>query len=72
MGNQSKGSIHLALGVAASKVKQISTHRYCRHCLEEQYHQYGEFFGQDFGTFKVQIAVANIKLNCQNFYNQPI
>ncbi|WP_252099626.1 TniQ family protein [Acinetobacter baumannii] len=44
MGSQSKGSIHLALGVAASKVKQISTHRYCRHCLEEQYHQYGEFF----------------------------
>jgi len=44
MGNQSNGSIHLALGVAASKVKQISTHRYCRHCLEEQYRQYGEFF----------------------------
>ena len=44
MRNQSKGSIHLTLGVAASKVKQISTHRYCRHCLEEQYHQYGEFF----------------------------
>ena len=44
MRNQSKGSIHLTLGVAASKVKQISTHRYCRHCLEEQYDQYGEFF----------------------------
>ena len=44
MGSQSKGSIHLALGVAASKVKQISTHRYCRHCLKEQYRQYGEFF----------------------------
>ncbi len=44
MGSQSKGSIHLALGVAASKVKQITTHRYCYHCLEEQYHQYGEFF----------------------------
>lgn len=44
MGSQSKGTIHLALGVAASKVKQITTHRYCRHCLEEQYHQYGEFF----------------------------
>ena len=44
MGNQSKGSIHLTLGVAASKVKQITTHRYCHHCLEEQYHQYGEFF----------------------------
>ncbi|MFX5121964.1 TnsD family Tn7-like transposition protein [Acinetobacter baumannii] len=44
MSHQSKGSIHLALGVAASKVKQISTHRYCRHCLEEQYRQYGEFF----------------------------
>lgn len=44
MGSQSKGSIHLALGVAASKVKQITTHRYCHHCLEEQYNQYGEFF----------------------------
>ena len=29
-------------------------------------------FGQEFGTSKVRIAVANIKLNCQNFYNQPI
>ncbi|WP_212387654.1 TnsD family Tn7-like transposition protein [Acinetobacter junii] len=44
MENQSKGSIHLALGVAASKVKQITTHRYCHHCLKEQYNQYGEFF----------------------------
>ncbi|MDH1916704.1 TnsD family transposase [Acinetobacter junii] len=44
MGNQSNGSVHLALGVAASKVKQISTHRYCGHCLEEQYREYGEFF----------------------------
>lgn len=44
MGNQSNGSIHLALGVAASKVKQISAHRYCRHCLKDQYHQYREFF----------------------------
>ena len=44
MGNQSKGSIHLALGIAASKVKQISAHRYCRHCLKDQYHKYGEFF----------------------------
>ena len=44
MGNQSKGSIHLTLGVAASKVKQITTHRYCHHCLEEQYREYGEFF----------------------------
>ncbi|WAU73630.1 TnsD family Tn7-like transposition protein [Acinetobacter sp. TR11] len=44
MGNQSKGSIHLALGVAASKVKQISTHRYCSLCLKNQYRQYGEFF----------------------------
>lgn len=44
MGSQSKGSIHLALGVAASKVKQISTHRYCPHCLEDQYREYGEFF----------------------------
>ncbi|WP_180060011.1 TnsD family Tn7-like transposition protein [Acinetobacter sp. YH12135] len=44
IGNQSKGSIHLALGVAASKVKQITAHRYCQHCLEDQYRQYGEIF----------------------------
>lgn len=44
MGNQSKGSIHLTLGVAASKVKQISMHRYCHLCLKDQYRQYGEFF----------------------------
>lgn len=44
MGNQSKGYIHLALGVAASKVKHISMHRYCHHCLEDQYREYGEFF----------------------------
>jgi len=44
MGSQSKGSIHLALGVAASKVKQITTHRYCLYCLEDHYRQYGEFF----------------------------
>ena len=44
MGNQSKGSIHLTLGVAASKVKQISMHRYCHLCLKDQYRQYGELF----------------------------
>lgn len=44
MGGQSKGSIHLALGVSASRVKQLSTLRYCSPCLEEQYRQYGEFF----------------------------
>ncbi len=44
MENQSKGSIHLALGVSASRVKQVSTLRYCSQCLEDQYRQYGEFF----------------------------
>lgn len=44
MGGQSKGSIHLALGVAASKVKQVSNLRYCSNCLEDQYRQYGESF----------------------------
>lgn len=44
MGIQSKGSIHLALGVAASKVKQVSTLRYCSQCLKDQYSQYGELF----------------------------
>ena len=44
MGDQSKGSIHLALGVAASRVKQVSTLRYCTQCLKDQYSQYGELF----------------------------
>ncbi len=44
MGNQSKGSIHLALGVAASKIKHLSTLRYCSHCIQDQYSQYGELF----------------------------
>lgn len=44
MGNQSKGSIHLALGVAASKIKHISTLRYCSQCIQDQYSQYGEPF----------------------------
>ena len=41
---QSKGSIHLALGVSASRVKQVSTLRYCSQCLKDQYSQYGELF----------------------------
>lgn len=44
MQNKSQGSIHLALGVAASRVKQISTLRYCSDCLNDQYIQYGECF----------------------------
>lgn len=44
MENQSQGSIHLAFGVAASRVKQISTLRYCYQCLNDQYIQYGEYF----------------------------
>lgn len=44
MGNQSKGSIHLALGVAASKIKHVSALRYCSQCIQDQYSQYGEPF----------------------------
>jgi len=44
MSNESKGAIHLSLGVSASRVKQIKTLRYCPGCLKKQFEQYGEYY----------------------------
>ena len=44
MEGQSQGSIHLAMGVAASIIKTPSHIRYCPACLKEQGRQYGEYF----------------------------
>ncbi|WP_137982558.1 TnsD family Tn7-like transposition protein [Desulfovibrio gilichinskyi] len=44
MAGQSKGAVHLALGVAASRIKQIRFLRYCPKCLETQLDHYGEYY----------------------------
>ena len=44
MASSSQGAIHLVLGVAASRVKQDRSLRYCPQCLGEQKQQYGEYF----------------------------
>jgi hypothetical protein len=41
---KSQGAVHLALGVAASRVKTPSFIRYCPSCLAEQRNQHGEYF----------------------------
>lgn len=40
----SQGAIHLALGVAASRVKQELSLRYCPQCMQLQKQQYGEYY----------------------------
>lgn len=44
MKSNSKGAVHLALGVAASKVKSAYYFRYCQKCMAEQLIKYGEYF----------------------------
>ena len=44
MSSSSQGAVHLALGVAASRVRQARSMRYCPQCLDEQKQQYGEYF----------------------------
>lgn len=44
MAGISQGTIHLALGVAASRVKQELSLRYCPKCLQEQKQQRGEYY----------------------------
>lgn len=44
MTGQSKGSVHLALGIAASRVKQVRFLRYCPECLAQQISQFGEYY----------------------------
>ncbi len=44
MADTSQGAIHLALGVAASRIKQTLSLRYCPQCVRLQQEQYGEYF----------------------------
>ncbi len=42
----SRGALHLALGLSASKVNVVSKFRYCPGCLKEQLANYGEYCWQ--------------------------
>lgn len=44
MAGNSHGAIHLALGVAASRVKQGMLLRYCPKCLQDYKRQHGEYY----------------------------
>ncbi|MDX8158771.1 MULTISPECIES: TnsD family Tn7-like transposition protein [Acinetobacter] len=44
MADISQGSIHLALGVNASRIPPIHKLRYCPQCLAEQLEKYGEYY----------------------------
>ena len=44
MAGTTRGAIHLALGAAASRLKQSNRLRYCPSCLKEQLKQFGEYY----------------------------
>ncbi|MFX2101665.1 TnsD family Tn7-like transposition protein [Acinetobacter baumannii] len=44
MADISQGSIHLALGINASRIPPIHKLRYCPQCLAEQLDKYGEYY----------------------------
>ena len=44
MAHISQGSIHLALGINASRIPAIQKLRYCPQCLVEQLEKYGEYY----------------------------
>ena len=44
MASNSQGTIHLILGVAASRVKQSRYLRYCPRCLQQQLKEKGEYY----------------------------
>lgn len=46
MEHQAQGSVHLMLGVAASRIKVDNRFRYCLDCVAAQLNQYGEAFWQ--------------------------
>lgn len=63
MGTHSKGSVHLALGVAASRVKQIRYLRYCPECLKKQLANFGEFYWiRDWQVAGTNVCLAHGKL----------
>ncbi|MFB2841663.1 TnsD family Tn7-like transposition protein, partial [Aeromonas jandaei] len=46
MAGDSQGAIHLILGVAASRIKQSHSLRYCPQCLQNQRSGHGEYYWQ--------------------------
>ncbi len=46
MALSSQGSIHLTLGVVASRIKQTKCLRYCHACMQRQLAEHGEYFWQ--------------------------
>lgn len=75
MHNKSKGSIHLALGIAASRVKSLRNLRYCPMCLIDQYQQYGECYWSRLWqvqgansclVHQIQLSIFNLDLSSIN------
>lgn len=46
MAGSSQGAVHLALGVAASRIKQNGYFKYCERCFKQQLKEYGEYYWQ--------------------------
>ncbi|MGK0272769.1 MAG: hypothetical protein ACI88H_003445 [Cocleimonas sp.] len=44
LSSRSQGSVHLMLGISASRVNKNITLKYCPQCLNEQLQQYGEYY----------------------------
>ncbi len=44
MTSYSRGAVHLALGIAASRVKRVTNLRYCPACIQDQLSNHGEYF----------------------------
>jgi hypothetical protein len=69
MAGVSQGAVHLALGVAASRVQQDQNLRYCPKCLDNQLSVHGEYywcrqwqvFGADCCLDHGQLLTANVE-----------
>jgi hypothetical protein len=68
MAADSNGSIHLILGIAASKVKQPKYLRYCPSCLQQQLAEHGEYYWKR----QWQIMGADCCLDHGQLLNAPI
>ena len=65
MATSSQGAVHLALGVAASRIKQDQSLRYCPQCLDEQKQQYGEYFwGRQWQLAGANCCIKHGQLHC--------
>lgn len=58
MANISQGSVHLSLGINASRVPIIHRLRYCPQCLKEQALQKANSTGYDYGKYR-ELAARN-------------